>query len=379
MKIVLVSNLYSGILGFRKDLIIKLVGEGHEVYALATNYDHKSRAAVSGLGATPIDYQVSRASLNPFSDLNTLVRLVRIFNDIKPDVVFSFFMKPVIYSSIAAKITKVPINVSMIEGLGYAFTPEPPGRAISFRKLIARNILKLLLRVSFKCADRVLLLNADDISDLQEMCGLPSHKAYNLGAIGLNLDEYPFVPLNFSSPTRFVFVGRLLSEKGVKYFLEAARLCKQRNSDLEFLVLGALDDENPESISQDELQSYIDDDTIIYPGHVDDVNKWVASSHVFVLPSYYREGVPRSSQEAMSVGRPIITTNLPGCKETVVEGYNGYFVDAWDSRMLAEKMLSLASDRDLMDEFSLNSRKLAVEKFDVNEVNAKLCSYLFRG
>jgi glycosyltransferase involved in cell wall biosynthesis len=377
MKVVLIGSLASGILGFRRDIIIHLVNEGHEVYAFASDYDPDSRHGVELLGAVPVDYVLSRTGMNPLKDISTIISLFKSLSQIKPDVVYSFFMKPVIYGSLAAKLTGVSNICSMIEGLGYSYTPERPGQRISIKKRVARGVLNLLLNVAFKASDKVLLLNDDDRIDLQRFCGLNSIKTHVLGPIGLNLKDYPYRKFSYDGgPMRFIFVGRLLREKGIKEYLDAARYCRSKRLNAEFVVLGAVDADNPESISLEELQSYIEDRSIVYPGFVDDVNRWVSSAHVFVLPSYYREGVPRSTQEAMAIGCAVLTTNLPGCKDTLEPGGNGLYVEPWDHIDLAHKMEWCVVNIDSVERFSQRSCEIARERFDVRIVNQRLTKIL---
>lgn len=377
MKIVLIGSLSSGILGFRRDIIRHLIGQGHDVFAFASDYNEGSRDRVTSLGAVPVDYSLSRTGMNPLRDAGTVFSLYKSLSEIQPDVVYSFFMKPVIYGSIAAKLSGVPNICSMIEGLGYSYTPERPGQRKVLKKRIARGVLNKLLSLAFKISDSVLLLNEDDRADLERLCRLDPSKALVLGPIGLNLEDYPYREFVYDGgPLRFVFVGRLLSEKGIREYLDAARLCRSNGVNAEFIVLGAVDPDNPESISSEELKCYVDDGSIIYPGFVNDVERWVASAHVFVLPSYYREGVPRSTQEAMAIGCAVLTTNLPGCKETLEPGKNGLFVEPWSSFDLAEKMTWCVDNIEAVERFSLRSSEIARERFDVRSVNRSLTKIL---
>lgn len=377
MKIILIGTLSSGILGFRRDFIQHLVLNGHQVFAFAIDYNEVTKKKVEELGATPVDYCLRRTGMNPFSDVRAMLRLRRLILDISPEVVFSFFMKPVIYGSIAARLARVPKIVSMIEGLGYSFTPDPPGEKAATKKRLVRSVLSSLLRLAFIASDRVVLLNRDDKYDLEMVCGLNPDKARLLGPIGLNLKDYPFHGMSVESGTvRFVFVGRLLSEKGIREYLKAARLCHQKGLSIECLVLGSVDPDNPESIKEAELQEYVEDGSIVYPGFVNDVASWVSRAHVFVLPSYYREGVPRSTQEAMAIGRAVLTTNLPGCRDTVIDGENGFYVKPWDAADLALKMEWFVDNPDRLIEFGKRSSEIAQAKFDVRVVNENLMSIL---
>lgn len=197
-----------------------------------------------------------------------------------------------------------------------------------------------------------------------------------LGGIGLNLDDYPYEPIdNVSHPIKFLFIGRLLKEKGIYDFVDAAKIVKQKYSNASFIVLGGIDKSNLGALKEEELEDLINSDIIDYPGQVNNVSDWIARSHVFVLPSY-REGFPRSTQEAMAVGRPIITTNVPGCRETVADGVNGFLVPKWNAEALAQKMIYLIEHSEVIPRMGMESYKIAKSNFDANKVNEKLLGFL---
>lgn len=369
-KIVLISqNASPGLVIFRKDFIEHLVGKGHVVYAFAIDYTPKSRAMVEYMGAVPIDYSLSKVGMNPLTDLRDTWRLSRQLKDMAPDVIVSFFVKPSIYGTIAAKLAGVPRRISMLEGLGYIHTPSQTG--FSFQKRMLQLIHGLLVSVGNAFADRVLFLNSDDPADLSEKAFLNQSKLQVLGPIGLNLEDYPYREVDLNKPIRFIFIARLLVEKGIFEYLEAARLVKKQHPITEFVLLGGLDPDNPAALSKQQLDDVIEDGIVIYPGHVSNVPDWIADSHVFVLPSF-REGFPRSTQEAMAIGRAVITTDVPGCRETVVEGVNGFLVPPFDAQALAEKMLYLIEHPDEVQRMGVESYRMALENFDVRKINPML-------
>ncbi|WP_278348323.1 glycosyltransferase family 4 protein [Stutzerimonas kunmingensis] len=374
MKVVLISqNASPGFLIFRKSFIQFLVGAGHEVYAFALDYTQESKAALIAMGAIPVDYQLSKAGLNPFKDFKDILALTEQLRKIQADMVFSFFVKPSIYGAIAAWLAGVPRRISMLEGLGYIHTPTAKG--FSFKKKVLRFVHGALSTVGYAFANKVIFLNHDDPKDLSRFSWISKNKVAVLGPIGIDLSEYPYSPVDTSRPVRFVFVARLLAEKGIFEFIEAARLVKKAYPETEFVVLGGLDSDNPTALSKEQLDSFVDEGLVIFPGHVDNVLEWIAGSHVFVLPSY-REGFPRSTQEAMSIGRAVITTDVPGCRETVVDGKNGFLVPPWDSSALAEKMLHLVGRPDLIQKMGIESHRMAVENFDVYKANERLVNVL---
>ena len=374
-KIALISqNVSPGFLIFRSDFIRYLIEQGYEVYAFALDYTDETKVAVAALGAIPVDYSLSKTGMNPFRDLKDTWALSRKLKEITPNVVFSFFVKPSIYGTLAAKLAGVPRRVAMLEGLGYIHTPTVKG--FSFKKRVLQFIHGALCTAGYAFADKVLFLNPDDPIDLSKKSLLNQSKLQVLGPIGLDLDLYSFSPVDLSKPVRFIFIARLLAEKGIFEYLAAARLVKQKYPNVEFVVLGGLDPDNPAALTKKQLDEVIKEDLIIYPGHVNNVNEWIANSHVFVLPSFYREGIPRSTQEAMAIGRAVITTDVPGCRETVVEGVNGYLVPPWDATALAEKMLYLIENPEAVKAMGAESHRIACELFDVNKINPVLANIL---
>jgi len=363
------QNVSPGLLIFRKNFIIDLVQQGHKVYALAVDYTSTTRNAVTSLGAIPVSYHLNKAGLNPVEDVRDTFRLYKMIKKLSPDVVFSFFVKPSIFGSIAAGLAGVPHKIAMLEGLGYIHTPTAQG--MTFKKRVLQRIHGLLCSVGYAFADKVLFLNHDDPVDLSHVAFLNQSKLEVLGPIGLDLQEYPFSEPDLSKPIRFIFIARLLAEKGIFEYLAAARLVKARFPEAEFVVLGSLDPDNPAALTKSQLDDIIADGLIIYPGHVNNVNEWIANSHVFVLPSY-REGFPRSTQEAMAIGRAVITTNVPGCRETVLDGVNGFIIPPWNVEVLAEKMLYFIEHPDEIKRMGKESYRIAVDRFDVHKINPVL-------
>lgn len=374
MKIALIGTSASCVYGFRADLIKALVSEGHEVYALALDYNEDSREKVQALGAITVDYEFSRAGVNPFSDLLNTFRLAKILKAIRPDLTFSYFSKPVIFGTFAAVLAGVKRRVGMLEGLGYVFTDMPTG--VSFKLRVLRQIQVFLYRLSFPFLEKIIFLNPDDPVDLIERYNIKVKKVDVLGAIGLNLQDYPYSPCPAKSPISFLFIGRLLAEKGVNEYVAAARLVKKRYPETRFVMLGGLDSENPGGLSAATLKQLVEDGLVIHPGHVSNVVDWITKADVFVLPSYYREGVPRSTQEAMAVGRTVITTDVPGCRETVIDGVNGFLVPPWSAQILSEKMIFLIEHPEYLEKMGLESYRFAREKFDAQKINQRLMNLL---
>lgn len=372
MKIVIIGTIADSILGFRADLIKTLVTQQHEVYALALDYTETTEAKVKAIGAIPVRYRFSRAGMNPIVDVYNTFILSRLLKKISADVVFSYFSKPVIFGTLAAALAGIKRRIGMLEGLGYTFTEHPQG--LTLKHQILKKIQIFLYRISFPFLERVIFLNPDDPVDLVQAYKLKVKCVSVLGAIGLDLNQYPH-ELPDDSKISFIFVGRLLAEKGVNDYVSAARLVKKRYPEIQFCILGGLDEQTPGSLSAKELELLVQEGIIVHPGHVNNVVDWITKASVFVLPSYYREGVPRSTQEAMAVGRAVITTDMPGCRETVIDGLNGFLIPPWSPDVLAEKMIYFIENPDAIKTMGLESYKLAKKNFDVNNANQKLLSY----
>ncbi|MDH1365260.1 glycosyltransferase family 4 protein [Acinetobacter johnsonii] len=371
-KIFFIGTTASNFYLFRKDFILSCINKGYQVYALVSEYDDDWLEKIKSLGAEIITYELSRSGLNPFHDLKTLFQLKKILSEHKPELVFSFFTKPVIYGSLAGRLSRVPKIIGMIEGLGSPFTDHKDGQ--TFKMKLVKFFQISLYRIVFPFLDKIIFLNKDDPVDLIEKNKI-YHKqnAVNvLGPIGLNLCDYPYKCWHDSQNISFIFVARLLAEKGIYEYLEAAKIVKLKYSHVKFKIVGGLDTENPYRLSKEELDKVISTGIIEYPGFVNNVTDYVAQSAVFVLPSYYREGVPRSTQEAMAIGRPVITTDVPGCRDTVIDGVNGFLIPKWDVNALVEKMCFFIENPDQINIMGKESYKIACEKFDVDKVNKKL-------
>lgn len=375
-KILFIGTVASSIYGFRAPLITELIKMGYEVYALVSEYSAPNELArIRNMGVSLGVYSLNRGGVNFLSDIYQTLKLFRKILSIKPDVVFSYFAKPVIFGTIAAKLAKVPNCIAMLEGLGYAFTEQPSGQP--FKSKLIRGIQVILYKLSLPLADTVVFLNNDDQRDLLKKYNINVRNKFVLGGIGLDLGEYKYTPIkdNAIASFRFLFIGRLLKEKGIYDFLSAAKMVKERYPNSIFTVLGSIDMENLGSLKKNELNEYIHNGVIEYPGQVDNISEWLSKCHVFVLPSY-REGMPRSTQEAMAVGRAIITTDVPGCRETVIDGFNGFLVPKWDAEKLAEKMCFFIENPTSVITMGNNSYSIAMDKFDVRKVNKKLISII---
>ncbi len=373
-KIVLIGTAASSVLGFRANLIKALLAQEYSVYTFISEYSQNELNDIAALGVIPITYELNRGGINPLADIKATYELCKKIKDIAPDLVFSYFSKPVIFGTLAARIAKVPKAIGMLEGLGYTFTEQPEG--LSKKTQLIKSAQVLLYKVALPRLDTLIFLNSDDQKDLLDKYNIKVKQVDILGGIGLDLDDYTYQPVvSVERPINFIFVGRLLKEKGIHDFIAAAQIVKEKYPKAQFTVLGAIDASNLGALKQAELDTLISSNIVNYAGQVDNVKDWLVDSDVFVLPSY-REGVPLSTQEAMAIGRAVITTDVPGCRDTVVNGVNGFLVEKWNPQALAEKMIYFIENPEQIAIMGYESYKIAQKKFDATEVNKRLLAIL---
>lgn len=305
------------------------------------------------------DIPARRAGKNPLADLWLLWQLFKLMRKIKPEVVLGYTIKPVIYGTIAAWLARVPRRFALITGLGFAFTNDREGGLLS--------LIRKMYAFALRRADKVFFQNPDDCALFRKLGIVESSlPTVIVNGSGVDIERFALVPLP-GEQVHFLMVCRLLGDKGVREYAEAARRIRAAYPKVRFWLAGWID-ENPDSITQAELDDWVAEDVIEYIGKLDDVRQAIASCAVYVLPSY-REGTPRTVLEAMSMGRPIITTDAPGCRETVVNELNGFLVPVKSIDALVTAMAEFLLDPLLASRMGLESRKIAESKYDVRKVN----------
>ncbi|NPV29982.1 MAG: glycosyltransferase family 4 protein [Firmicutes bacterium] len=358
-RVLIISHYARSLLNFRGELIRTLTELGHEVTTLGpeAGFEEKLKA----LGAGYIQIPLERTGLNPLRDFSTLLALVLEMKKLKPDVVFSYAVKPVIYGSLAARVAGVPAVCSMITGVGSVFLEE------SGRYILLARLVKLLYKAALRSNRVVFFQNPDDISLFRETGLLPAKcRVVLVNGSGVDVERFSYVEPPVK-PLSFLLIARLIWHKGIREYVEAARLLKSRYPEVSFKLLGPLDT-NPSAIGKKEVEAWVAEGVIEYLGETDDVRPYLAACSVYVLPSY-REGTPRSVLEAMAVGRPVITTDSPGCRETVKDGVNGFLVPVKNSVALAEAMERFILNPEIIVEMGKKSREIAEQKYDVHRVN----------
>jgi len=372
LNIALIGTIAQSTMLFRKDMILSLVSKEYRVFVFCVDFTNITKKQIKELGAIPVDYTLNRSGLNPLKDILDTIKLSKKLKKLKIDISFSYFVKPVIFGTIASKLAGVSKRFAMLEGLGYVFTNLPNG--VTIKQNILRVVQVFLYRLSMPLLEKIIFLNPDDPKDLIEKYNIKVKQLEVLGAIGLNLDEYPYSKVQ-TNIIKFIFVGRLLAEKGIFEYVKAAQIIKKEFPKVDFIVLGGLDTLNPGGLKQVELDSLLKDDIITYVGYVNNVYEWIKHSSVFVLPSY-REGFPRSTQEAMAIGRAVITTNVAGCRETVIDGINGFLIPPFKIDELVTSMKKFIQNPKLIEQMGYESYKIAKDKFDAKKVNDKIIKIL---
>ncbi len=359
-RVAVLGSLPESLINFRGPLLKAMVDAGHEVHALAPPADSHLIAQLSALGVRYHAVPLARTSLNPLQDLRSLLFLRSLFRSIRPNCLLAYTIKPVIYGCLAARWAGVYRCYPMITGLGYTFT------ATGLRGCIVGTVARGLYRLALRGSARVFFQNPDDMQlFLKLRLVARPEQAVLINGTGVDLEH--FAPVALPKIPSFLMIARLLRDKGVVEYVEAARMVKAEYPQARFLLVGWID-ENPAAISQKDLDGWIREGVIEYLGRLEDVRSAIASCNVYVLPSYH-EGMPRTVLEAMAMSRPIITTDRPGCRETVVDGENGFLVPAKNAAALAEAMVRFIESSDQVSVMGSASRRIAESRFDVREVN----------
>ncbi|TLP70591.1 glycosyltransferase family 4 protein [Maribacter sp. ACAM166] len=371
-RILIVCSFHGSLLNFRGDLITDLIRSGYEVYCAAPDFEQKTIDELHQMGGNTVNFSMEPTGLNPFKDLATIRNLKTIIQKNNIELVFAYTIKPVIYSSIAARQAKVPV-VSLITGLGFTFS------AVSMKSKILQMLTQRLYTFGLKKNNTVIFQNSDDLQLFKDLNVISkSQKTAVVHGSGINLERFAFRERTKSNGDiiRFVIVGRLIKEKGIDLFLDAAKILRKKYANTEFHIIGSPPENQATAISIDRLTSYQEQGVVVYHGNQNNIGPLVSQNDIFVLPTYYREGVPRSILEALSIGMPIITTNTPGCKETVENGANGILIPPQDLNTLVKAMEFFIKKPDEIDSMGQKSRMLAEKKFDVAIINKQIIDIL---
>lgn len=365
-KFLMIAGFAESVVNFRWDLICAVQAKGLEVHIAAPEIlqDAPTREKLQAQGFILHNVPMQRTGTNPVEDFKTLLALRQLMQQIKPDYVLAYTIKPVIYGMLAAKSAGVPHRIALITGLGYAFQDSDSSTAKNWIRRITRGLYKQAL-----AATEVTFFQNDDDQKLFSDLGItsPGQRTIVVNGSGVNTEKFSPQPLPEGEEIHFLLIGRLLKDKGVREYVEAARKVKQKYPHAVFNMVGFIDI-NPSAITQAELDQWVSEGTVKFWGKLSDVRPALNACHIFVLPSY-REGTPRTVLEAMATGRAIITTDAPGCRQTVDEGYNGFLVPVQSSEKLAEAMERFITQPDLIESMRQASLEIVKTKYDVNIIN----------
>lgn len=353
---------------FRGTMLAEMAARGHQVVAAAPAIDEAIAAELRRIGAEPVSVELSNASLNPLGMLRSYRALRRLIRQHRPDLILAYTIKPVILAALAGRAEGVPRIASLITGLGFAFT----GDKLTGKRRLVRQVAASLYRQAIARSDVVMFQNRDDQATFRDLAILPPGKPSQV-VDGSGVDIEHFAPAPLPQDISFLMIARLLKDKGVREFAVAAHRIRSEHPDVRVSLVGYLDP-SPDSIRPEELEM-MKAGGVDFLGKLDDVRPAIAGCRVYVLPSY-REGTPRSVLEAMAMGRAIVTTDAPGCRETVIEGKNGFLVPVQDSEALYRAMKRFVDDPGLAETMGAQSRRYVESRYDARKVAADILEHL---
>lgn len=361
-KFILISPKNRSAYNFRGDLIKDVQAHGYDVVVTGPNKEGVDK--IEALGARFIEIPMNKNGVNPFADIVYCYKLWKIMKAEQADAVLGYTIKPVIYGSIAAKLADVKNRTAMVTGAGYLFASK------SLKARLIKLISFMLYKIGLGAAQKVIFQNVDDLNEFVENRLVKREKCHVVNGSGVNMAKY--TPSAYPEVPSFFFLGRLVNAKGGMDFVKAARIVKTKYPDARFMILGKFEKDLPDAIAKEDLVPYIDDGTIELFPETDNVAQYYAQSSVFVLPTAYREGTPRVILEALASARAVITTFTPGCKETVKDGVNGFFVPVHDPQAIAEKMLYFIEHPEAVSMMGAESLKRCECKYDVRIINKEM-------
>lgn len=359
MRVAVISSHTPALFRFRMDMMLYFKSKGHEVFALGNESDKIWNKKFAEHGINYKQIEVNRNEINPLSDLKTVFSIKKALRKIKPDKIFSFQAKTVIYGGIAANSTGITEVYPIIAGLGSVFMNN------DIKTRIIRTIVTFEYRYGLRKSPAVFFQNKDDENVFKKSGIIKNQKTVLLHGSGVNTERFSVQP--FPKQFAFLCVSRLIRDKGVYEYLEACRKIKEKYPSVRCMLVGEFDS-NPTALKPEDLKSFTDNGIIEYFGEQEDVRPYLAQCSVFILPSY-REGTPKAVLEAMSTGRPVITTDAVGCRETVTDGQNGFLVPVKDIDAICKCMEKLINDMSLTEKMGAKGRQMAEDIFDVRKVN----------
>ena len=359
-KIMIIAPTGLSIIKFRASLIQTLTKSNYDVIVVIGFSKGNEIEQIKSIATEVISYQIKNNRVNIFKDIKAILKIKNTINSFKPNIIISYTIKPVIYTGLLIRNSKDIKFIPLITGLGFVFYGN------SFIKFFLRNIVLILYRFSLRNVKHIIFQNNDNLKFFKKKNIAFLSKKHIINGSGVDSDLF-----NYSKPPntsiKFIMVSRLLYEKGVIEYLKAASIVKIKYPKAKFILAGEFDN-SYDTIKKKLLDTYTNANLVEYIGYTNDVKKLLLDSHIFVLPSYH-EGLPRAVLEAMSIGRPIITTDAPGCKETVVNGDNGFLIKIKDYDRLAEQMIWFINNTNHIENMGLRSRLMVEKKFSNKIIN----------
>ncbi|HAS6776055.1 TPA: glycosyltransferase [Vibrio parahaemolyticus] len=362
MKILMIGGTPQSLVNFRFELLHSLSNVGNTKAMASKDITLSDSKILESIGVDFISYPISRNGISVFEDLKTFSSLYNKLSDIQPEIIIAYTIKPIIWGGLAARFTNVKSFYAMITGLGYAF--QKGGLA----KNLLNTLVKFLYRSALKKSKGVIFQNRDNMQVFIDEGIVQKEKCFLVNGSGVDLSHYNLSPL--PSTPHFLLIARLLGDKGIREYAQAAKSVKQTYPEAVFELVGP-EDPSPDGIKLDEVHQWTESGAIKYSGATTDVRPFIEKCAIYVLPSYH-EGMPRTVLEAMAMGRPILTTDVPGCRETVIDGENGWLVEKANAEQLAERMIWFIENQDKWQEMGKSSHDMAYEKFDVHKVNMEI-------
>ena len=373
--IVILANSISTTIRFRGSLIELLASEGHKVTVVAPLETNQNGSDLLNLGAEFVPLSLfGRQSKDPLSELRLLGELVRVFGQLKPDRLYCCGLKAVIWGAFAASRVEIERTVGLIEGMGTLYSLK---KRSAWRKLVnstEKKMIQFLLRCAVKNVSALIVLNKHDHSLLIREIGCDEDQLHLMDGIGVDLNEFPACqPL--VKPIRFTLAARMVEEKGVEQFIFAASKIRASQPGVMFRILGGID-RDANSVSEKLLRQSSENKIVEWKGFVKNVRADLEETSVFVLPTLYSEGLPRSIMEAMAMGRPIITTDMPGASDAVTENKSGYIIPAGDTGALVEACLAFVDCPNQIASMGYSARREASRRYCVRDKNEQQRNHL---
>jgi len=361
-RVLVLGSIAESLITFRGPMLNQMVASGHQVFACTPDAPKEIRDRLSDMGVVYQPVELDRTGMNPLRDFRSLMKLFHLFKTVKPDMFLGYTIKPVIYGSFAARLAGVPKIYSMVSGLGYAFSN------VGFKTRLVGFIVRRLYKLALSFNQKVFFQNPDNMRLFSEL-GLIENQDKAVLVNGSGVDVDVFHPMPFPASLSCLLIARFIKDKGIYEYVDAARIIKQKYPEVKFRLVGFIDS-NPSAISEQDLNNWIESGIIEYPGYLLDVHPAIADSSIYVLPSFYPEGTPHSVLEALAMGRPVITTDTPGCRETVIDGENGFLIPAKNIQKLVEAIEYFIDQPAEIERMGKVSRQIAEDKYDVHKVNA---------